>query len=1014
MQIARFFLDRPVVANLLTLIIIVVGVSAIFQARRAMYPPVNFDIIKITTTYPGASVEEIETKVTEKIEEEILKVSNIEKIKSSSIEGMSLIYVFIDPDADNIDRVKDEVQQAVDRVPDLPRDMDDRPLLDEMRSSNIVIVEVAVHGASERDRRTAAKALKDEFIEIPGVKSVELSGYRRREVIILAETAALQDKYIALSDIVQALQARNIRTSAGNLEGASEQKIVTFSEFEDPADVANVVVRSNFTGQQVLIGEIATIRDGFAEHDILPRTAGQPSINLLVRAQASGDVITISENVVTMIEEFRERAPPGVEIGIVTDFSRYAKSLLDIVTNNAVIGFCFVLITLSLLLNRYIALWTAAGIPLAIFGAFALFPFFGIDINFLTLLTFILVLGMLVDDAIVIAERISWHREQGMDPHAASLQGLRDVFWPVCATIATTILAFLPIFAMQGITGKFMWTMPVVIILVLGMSLLEASLLLPCHIAQVPRTPPKRVKWFLWTQGKAEQLIRMGVRYRGRTLAVFAGFLVIAGILLTTHMKFMLFPYDDIDMFYVIAELPAGTPLETTARRLEAVENIVATIPETELINFSTRVGTHDTDVYGASSGRHENWGMVSVYLLPAIERDRASEEIMGELEAELSKLEGFDRLYLEKFNDGPPIGKPITVSVVSDIDSQRRGMANDILKLLQDTPGVLDLDMSEQTGIAELRMRPRHDRLAKSGVTVQQLSTVLRTAYAGVVATEITRNGEEIDFRVRLSDADRRDRSKLAQLYIPNRAQQLIAMGQLVETESSEGLDVMRHYNGRRSITITGDIDSNILTAWEINERIRDQFGPEAERNPTLRLIFGGEEQATQESMQSLFRAFGIALLGIYCVLVLLFQSFTLPFLIMSAIPFGLAGVVVVFFIADLPISFLATIGSLGLIGVLVNDSLIMVSHLQDLRKTKGELSIEEIIQGAKDRLRPVLLTTITTVCGLLPTIFGIGGYEPFVVPIVLAIAGGLIFATPITLILVPTIYALRQKLDG
>lgn len=1013
MKLNEYILKKPVVANLLSIMIVVMGVMTLFNLKRATYPQVDFDIIKITTVYPGAAAEDVEINVTNKIEDELKELDGIDEILSSSLENLSLIYVFVDPDASNIDRVKDDISRAVDRVNELPDEVDEKPEIQELKSSNVAVIELAISGdTDEATLRKIAKDLESEIKEIDGTGRVEKVAYRKREVKILSSSEKLKENYVALHDIIQSIRSRNVRVSGGNLKSyTSEKKIITFAEFEDPMDVSQVIIRSNFSGKQIALSELAEIENTFEDPTIIARTNGKPSINLLIRSQASADIIDISEDIKELVKNYSANLKDNIKITVVSDFSRYTSSLLNIVKNNAIIGFFLVIGALLIFLNKYTAFWTAVGISLSILGSLIFFPVFGININFISLITMIIVLGLLVDDAIVIAENITRHREEGLSAYDSAVIGVREVFWPVLTTIITTILAFVSLFFVSGVMGKFIWQIPAVVILTLGMSLFEAIFILPVHIAHSPLSDKRNLKWFDKFKEFYENTLRRAIKHRIKTLFIFVAFLIFSIGLGYTTVGFNMFPYDDVDLFYVIAELPSGASHDQTTDKLKDVEKIISDLKANEIQGFTTRIGHHDTDVYGASAGLHDNWGMIAIYLKPSQERERRSEELISEIEKQIKNLNGFEKLYLQKFYDGPPVGKPITVTVVSDNDELRRKTSQKIFKTLEGQKGVFNLSSDDKIGKEEIQLRPDFEAMARYGITADALANTIRAAFEGVIVTDLTREGEEIDFRVQLVEEERRKIDVLETLQVPNQTGRLIPISEFTKMKKSRSYELIKHYNGRRSITIEGDVDEVHMTSAKANKIIKDKFSKEIEKTPGLRLVFGGQEKATQESLQSFGLAFICALLAIYAVLVILFESFAQPFIVLSALLFGLGGNLIVFSLHGLPISFMGIIGSLGLLGIVVNDSLIIVTHLNDLREKNEKLSLQIIIDGAKTRLRPVILTTVTTVAGLLPTIYGFGGYEPFVVPLVLAVAGGLIFATFITLILVPTIYSFQLK---
>ena len=1007
-----FFLNRKTLVTLITLFLVAMGLSIVFQIPRSSYPDVEFNIMIINTAYPGASSQDVEVKVTQKIEDELQSVRDIDKIRSVSVENLSLVYVWIESNALNPDQVKDDIRRAVDRVTDLPSEVEERPVVTEMKTSNVSVIEIAVVGGSESQRRLAAKDLEEQIKDIDGVGSVDKVGYRDKEVHILVDHDKLNQNYLSLGEIMQAIEAQNIRVSGGTLKHPSnEKKVVTDSEFNEPLDVKKVIVRQSFQGGQLKLEDVAKVRLDYEEALVLTRTRGQESINLLVKSQAKADVVNISQSIQILLDQIKPSLPQGIEAKVVVDFSIYTKSLLGLVQSNAFIGFFLVLIVLFVFLNTTTAFWTAVGIPISFLGAVALFPLFEVEINFISLITLILVLGMLVDDAIVVAENISRHREKGLSPVKAALLGATEVRGPVTATVLTTIVAFSSIWFMTGITGKFVRQIPVVVVLTLAFSLFESLCILPSHIAHTPHSKPRNLRWFEALKNWYAKVIEFVIKRRGRTIASFLVFLALAYTLVVTVLRVELFPYDDVDLFYVVAELEEGVGLEETSNRLKEIEGLIENLSTDAIVNYTTTVGHHDRDVYGASSGKRSNWGMITVFLKPAQQREQDSKEIMAALEPKVKELLWCKRCYLDKFNDGPPVGRPITINLVSNNDHDRQKYAKEVFDFLKNTKGILNLERDDRLGKKEIRIRPNYQKMARLGVTSQALAKTLRSAYSGVVVTSITRAGEEIDYRVRLKDSQRANPSQLLKIKVINDKGRLISLAEFVSLSETQDLDAYRHYNTRRSVGLVADVDATVITSGQANQKIREAFEDKIANVPGLTMIFGGEEKESQKSFQSFSVALVLSLFVIYGILVVLFDSFLQPLIIVSIVPFGLAGVVFTFLFYNMPLSFLAIIGTLGLVGVMVNDSLVMVSHLKATKDQHKDLPLEVMVQACQDRLRPVVLTTITTVVGLVPTIYGIGGYEPFIVPLVLSLAGGLVFATPITLIWVPVLYSFFVK---
>ena len=452
-----------------------------------------------------------------------------------------------------------------------------------------------------------------------------------------------------------------------------------------------------------------------------------------------------------------------------------------------------------------------------------------------------------------------------------------------------------------------------------------------------------------------------------------------------------------------------GTSLNETSKKVKKVEEVISKITPDLMVGYKTIVGNHATDEMVTDPTLHENWALITVFLHPASKRNRRSEDLIEELKKSINKTE-FTKLEVREMQDGPPVGLAITIRIVSDDFNLCELQEKDILKYLNNIKGVYDIDTSNKSGKEEIRLKLNYDTMAKVGITAIDVSNAVRIAYDGRVATTIRRDGEEIDFRVLLRDDQRGSQSILNELQIPNDQNKLIKVKNIAFMEKGEAKQSILHFNGKKAISITAKVNDDI-TSKEANLLIKKEFEKKISAMPGIEIVFGGEEKETMESMQNFYFAFICGLLAIYSILVLLLDSYIQPFLIMIAIPFGFIGVFIAFIIHDLPISFIGMIGALGMMGVVVNDSLVMVTYLNTLHKKYNTINVDIIIEGARTRLRPVLLTTITTVLGLLPTVYGFGGTEPFLVPMVLAMSWGLMFATFITLILVPVLYSFLQR---
>jgi len=1014
-SIISFFIRRSRITNLLLILIILMGVLSAVSLRRQGYPAIDFDIMKISTLYPGASSEDVEINVTDVIEDELMEVEDIDEIKSLSMENISMIFVYMNPNATDSRKVVSDIRDAVDRVTDLPKQVTEKPKVEEIRSTNLPVLEIALTGdVSEHDLRKYAKDLEVDLKEATGVGIIEKVGYRKREIHVQADMDLLSEKYVSLSEIMNSIRSRNVRATGGTLESyVSEKKVVTFSEYEKPLDVKDVIIRSTFSGQRVRISDVASVADSFKDEDVLSHANGEPGISLLVRSQANADIITLADDIKERVERFRQGLPSTVKVHVLFDNSIYTRSLLHMVTVNGLMGFVLVILVMFLFLDWKTAFWTAFGLPLAICGAIILFDPFGITIDVITLSAMILVLGILVDDAIVVAENIYRLKESGMNPIEATIQGVRSIFWPVTAAVLTTMIAFLPMLYMKGLTGKFIVGIPIVVILMLGFSLIESTCFLPNHLAKIipPKEPPKRTKWIQPVMEFYRKKVEWSLKNRAKVLSVFVGLFFLIILASQFWLKFVLFPQENPDVFNVIIEAPQGTSLSKTEQKIREIEKIVDEIvPDEMMQSYITRVGHHDTDVYGGSAGQYTNWALITVYLLPAEDRDEASEPVIENIRKRLRTLSGFVRLTVEPMDDGPPVGKPVTVIYTSDNDDLRGQFESETVAYLRSIDGVYGIESTNIPGKDELRLLLNYDEMAKLGITAVDVSRTVRAAFDGEVVTSIRQEGEEIDYRVRLKDPKKYRAEGVLDLLIMNNSGKLISLKHFANFKETRGPAVLHHYNGDRSVTVTAELDPKKITSGEVNAAIQGKFEPMALKHAGLKMELGGEEKKTKESFQSFYYALGVALVAIYFLLVMVFDSFGQPILIMTAIPFALIGVFLTFMIHGLPLGFIAMIGILGLVGVVVNDNIVMISHLNEMCADHGK-SLASIAKGSLNRFRPVVLTTLSTVAGLIPTAYGIGGDLPFIRPMVLALAWGLLFATVITLIFTPVLYSLYER---
>ncbi|MFQ5469721.1 MAG: efflux RND transporter permease subunit [Gammaproteobacteria bacterium] len=1014
MSFFKFFAERHLLAYVITFLIILLGIGSMLNIKRDAFPSVEFGELLITTVYPGASPEDVELMVTNEIEEEIKEVTGIKRYMSWSMENVSSIHIVIDPDVDDENKVIREIREAVSRVTDLPEEVTESPLVTELSTSSFPMIEIGLAGdLPYSELREIAKRFQRKLENVDGVSSVDRYGYRAREVQVEVDPRKLDKADVSLAAVVKAIGQRNIRATGGSFESyTSEKNIVTLSQFRKPGEVGDVIVRTTFDGPSVKVRDLAVVVDGFEEEKVLSRVNGRKAISFVAFKTDNADIVRTVDAIKKLVVSEQEYMPSSVEIMLSNDESKYVKDRLSIVANNGIIGLSFVMIVLAVFLSFRVAFWVALGIPVALLGTIFMLPIFDGFLDSITMTAMVLVLGIIVDDAIIIAESIYQRYEQGMSAISAAVAGVCDVIKPVITTILTTFVVFLPMFFMPGMLGKFVVVIPLVITLALVVSLIESTLALPAHIAAGMKPhngPTRRQEYFDKLRHLYTAVLSRLLPIRYVLVVIFVAVLGGALTYAEKYMDFVLFPSSTAERFMVLIETPVGTSLKATSDRARDVEKLISGLGKSELDSYVTRIGTFG-DI---GSSERENNAAVFVSLTPFADRQRIADEIVESLREQTDKLNGVERIFYMIDSGGPPVGRPITLRVVGIDDGERTRLVNDIVAYINTLEGTKDIDRDDKEGKSQVEIKFDYDKLARIGISVEDVARNVRIAYDGEVVTSVRYGDEDVDFRAIFTKNVRKNPQSLSEMTLPNRNGYLTPLKEVARFVTSPGPANFTHYKGDRAVTITGDIDKDVTTPLKVSQAVLAKFNIERDY-PGMALHVGGEAEESQKSVDELIIIMGIACIGIYLLLTLLFNSVWQPFMVMTAIPFALVGVIVGFSIHNEALGFLGMIGVIGLAGVVVNDSLVLVAHVNELRKRDPDRSLRDIVaEGTSNRLRAVLLTTVSTVAGLLPLAYGIGGADPYMGPMALALGWGLLFATPLTLLLLPCLYMIGEDIS-
>jgi len=1010
--IVRFLVERRLVINVISVFLVALGLYAVFHVNREAFPNVNLDVIQIDMGYPGASPEEVERLVITPIEQELKSLNGIDKMLSVAYPGSGRISLELDPDSRNRQRMASDVQLAVERAR-LPQDLPDDPVVTEIDGTVFPVLRLAISAPRNAlEIKRLGDAIRDELLELPGVAKAVIQGARKAEIRVTVDPNKLERARISIGEISEALRRWNVNAPGGDLDTPDGQRQVRVAgEFRNAADAGGIVLRANELGQGIRLKDVAKVTDSLAEPQIVYEVSGEPGVAILILKQSSADIITTVDHINRYLKTVPTRHGADVQVKTFQDFSRFTRLRLGVLTNNAMFGLALVLATLLVFLRPSVAFSAAVGLPLIFLTGLYTLHVAGITLNLISMFGFIMVLGMLVDDAVIIGENISYHMEHGMRPIDAAVKGTVELIGPVTATVLTTMVAFLPMLLMSGMIGKFIWAIPVVVSLLLMYSWLESFLILPAHMVDLTRmhAKPRARRWLKSLEAAYGRALVVVVRHRWLSVTASLALLVGSLVLAAATMSFQLFPPAGVDQYVVRVTAPPGTSLERMRLQLRAVDEAIRQRIQPE--NFeATLLGSGETAINEGDplTQRGGRYGQINVIYTPAVARPgHNAVDDMRRLTHELPPLFPDVELAFTEIRPGPPVGRPLEVELSGHNEPKVETVARRLIDFVQQVPGVLSVDSGLKPGDGELHVRLDRALAAYAGVDLLTASNHVRAAVGGLVVSTTRRGTEEVDVTIRYPQNGRDELRQLTGLLVPTARGGLVPLKRIARIEEKPGFTAIRHKAGIRVIRVVADIDSSVITSIEINRLVADrQKQWLAGEDMAVQVKYGGEAEKNEESFRDLGTSFGFALLGIFFILAIQFNSLGYPLIVMSAIPFGIVGIILTFFIHGLwtpmPLSFFSTMGMVALSGVVVNNAIVFLTFIQRAVAEGSALETAIVLAGRR-RLRAVLLTSITTVVGLLPTGYGWGGFDPFVAPMALALGWGLAFATFVTLFALP-----------
>lgn len=1013
MSLARFSVRNPVLVNLLMLLVIGGGSWAYQNMPRELFPVVSLESISIATEFPGAAPGDVEELVTIKLEDAVAGIEDLDEMSSVSQEGRSHLLLTLKKDARDLQAVLDEVRTEVERI-DLPRDCE-APRIREV-TERFPVITLSLYGdVDESVMRDLAEQMEEELELLDGVSDVVVSGFRDREFRVEVEPKQLEKYHLTLDGIAEAIRRHHVNVPGGKLRTrGSETLIRTIGEVETAQELGQVVVRAAPDGSLLRLNRVARVWDTYAEASTLGRVNQKPSLSLHVSKHREGDTITIAEQVRQFADEkragFDDALRDSVGLALHDDFSVYIRNRLEVMKQNATAGFILVMIVLCLLLNFRVALLTGIGIPISFLGAFLIMTSWGITVNMISIFSMIIVLGMVVDDAIIVGENICRHIEMGLSPPDAAIRGSAEVTLPVTASILTTIAAFLPMLIMTGRMGKFMEVIPLVVTFALAVSLFEAFIVLPSHMAElvsrkvVARKIRRERPFFRALRRRYVRFLSLCLRWRYVTVSMAAVVTALTIALVAYRIPIVLFESFEGKIFLVNFQTPADSSLETTLAAAERIEELMReAVPKDELESISSRIGLSWVDFHRMEFGTH--LGQVGIELVAPEKRKRPMDDVIRETRPYLTSVEGVESLEIYR-PDAGPAGPAMELRVEGKELAVLREISQELISYLGNVDGVEDLRDDNIPGKPELRIElTEKGRLL--GLTSASVARQVHDAFRGAEATRIQLSKEDIPIYVAYPERYRRRPSAMERMKITTPQGQKVPFREVAKATVVRGPSKIVRSDRKRAITVLADIDKLRANALQVTNAAKERYKDIGTRWPGYSIKYLGERKEMEESVLSLLKAFAIAIALIYFILASLFRSFTQPFVVMFAIPFGLVGVVLGHLVMGRLISIMTMMGFVALTGIVVNDSLVLLDFVNRKRRAGAGVA-RSVLAACRVRLRPILLTSITTIFGLAPLAFFAAGQARWLAPMAIAIVWGLFTATLLTLIGIPCLYCI------
>lgn len=1018
MEFFKFLQKNRLFVHYLTLIVAILGVMTLFKIQREARPNVNFNRVAISAAYPGASPSDIEDLVINPIEEKLSEVDGIKEYRSVSFSGAGSISVLIDDEYPSPDKVIDEIRRKISEVRNLPQQVEN-PLIHEIKAINIPVLKIALYGSLEALKfKQEVEKLRDFIKSFPGVQSVDTLGLEDLQLKIQTDPKKLDQHDLTLMEVISNLSAWSKARPGGLLESATSTSNITIGEdYSEIAKLARFIVRSNDSGQEIQLKDVAKIEYDTEKSQKINLFEGKDAVLITIVKKPFADAIKTVDIIKKGLDDYEKELPKELKFKLYSDESTNVRARLKTVGVNAVFGLSFVIIILIIFLDWRSALVTSAGLPVAILGGVISIYLLGNTMNTLVIVGMIIVLGMLVDDAIVVCENIFSHIESGMPPHKAAVRGVSEIATPVVATVLTTVFAFFPILFMKEIMGQFLRVIPLTIISMLLVSLVEALVILPIHAEEIMRPRKKKESsFFISLERRYERYLRWSLRHR----VYIVSFLVLLSIASffqgrVLFRSFTLFPAVGIQSFSVKLELAKNAPLSKTTLLVKDLSQRLLAASENTMDALYSTIG--ETNIGGNRGSRQNasNLAMINVVFTSDPDFIYQEKRIIAKMEEICTHFASEYSVNTSMSIDrpGPPMGKPIHFEITTRDLQQGPQIAKLLKQELAKIKGVRALETDLDGNTQKYRILINNSLAISEGVDPAIISQTIFAATTGRVINDILINNEKVELLVSINpELAEQEMQNILALKVRNKFGQAVPIETFAQAKMELGPSSIQRLNGLRTITVFGEVDEKIISGKLANTNIRPYLKKLKEQFPHVVIVAGGGEKDRLNALKDTLRLYILAVILIFMTISLSFQSILYPFLVLLAVPMGLVGVVWALMLHNHPPSLMALVGVVGLSGVVVNVSIILLKFIQE-RIAEGMHVHEAIVAAGVRRLRPIFITTVTTMIGLIPTIYGIGGVDTFVMPLALVLGWGLLVATLLTLFTLPALLALVPGLE-